>query len=83
MIVQKIQFLDLLINDFRTVAAEGAEFTFISQSFFLCWRALHLGVVAQCNKYIQVWILEKGQHFFGIYNHRVCTYLDVKYFSND
>jgi hypothetical protein len=32
----------------------GKEYTFISQSFFLCWRALHLGVVSQCNKYIQI-----------------------------
>jgi ubiquitin conjugation factor E4 B len=32
-------------------AAAAAEFNFISQSFFLCWRALHLGIVSQCNKY--------------------------------
>jgi len=27
------------------------EFSFISQSFFLCWRALHLGVVSQTTHY--------------------------------
>lgn len=30
------------------------EFTFISQSFFMAWRILHLGVVSQCNKYVQI-----------------------------
>lgn len=29
-------------------------FTFISKSFFLCWRALHLGVVPQCNSYLGI-----------------------------
>lgn len=33
-------------------APPAAEFNFISQSFFLCWRALHLGVVPQCNRYV-------------------------------
>jgi ubiquitin conjugation factor E4 B len=28
--------------------------TFISQSFFMCWRALHLGLVTQANKYISI-----------------------------
>eukprot|EP01032_Pedospumella_encystans_P017808 gene17808-20285_t len=32
-------------------AASTAEFNFITQSFFLCWRALHLGIVPQCNRY--------------------------------
>jgi hypothetical protein len=27
------------------------EFNFITQSFFLCWRALHLGLVQQYTKY--------------------------------
>mmetsp|Transcript_22473 Transcript_22473/g.32803 ORF Transcript_22473/g.32803 Transcript_22473/m.32803 type:complete len:1051 (+) Transcript_22473:62-3214(+) len=27
------------------------DFNFISQSFFSCWRALHLGVVQECVKY--------------------------------
>eukprot|EP01038_Epipyxis_sp_PR26KG_P006656 gene6656-9137_t len=27
------------------------EFNFITQSFFLCWKAIHQGVVSQCNKY--------------------------------
>lgn len=26
--------------------------TFISQSFFMCWRILHLGMVPQCNRYV-------------------------------
>ena len=28
-----------------------SDFTFITQSFFMCWRALHLGIVQQYNKY--------------------------------
>ncbi len=32
---------------------KDADFTFITQSFFLCWRALHLGIVSQSNQYAQ------------------------------
>lgn len=35
-------------------APPAAEYSFISQSFFLCWRALHLGIVPQCNKYVNI-----------------------------
>jgi len=34
--------------------ASTKEFTFVTQTFFMCWKALHLGVVSQCNKYIQI-----------------------------
>lgn len=35
-----------------TVTAK--EPTFLSQSFFLCWKILHLGIVTQCNNYINI-----------------------------
>jgi ubiquitin conjugation factor E4 B len=28
------------------------EYNFMTQSFFLCWRAVHLGIVPQFNKYV-------------------------------
>lgn len=34
--------------------APTGEFNFITQSFFLCWRALHLGFVPQCNRYLNI-----------------------------
>jgi ubiquitin conjugation factor E4 B len=37
------------------LAGTGAsEYSFITQSFFMCWRALHLGVVPQCNRYVNI-----------------------------
>ena len=36
------------------VPAATSEYNFITQSFFLCWRALHLGVVPQCNRYVNI-----------------------------
>lgn len=38
----------------QTPLPPKAPFSFISQSFFLCWRALHLGLVTQANKYISI-----------------------------
>ena len=31
---------------------QGVEFNFITQSLFMTWRTLHLGVVSQCNHYV-------------------------------
>lgn len=37
------------------------DFNFITQSFFICWRAIHLGIISQCNNYIN--ILRGLQHY--------------------
>eukprot|EP01031_Cornospumella_fuschlensis_P026243 gene26243-31702_t len=37
------------------------SFSFITQSFFMCWRALHVGVVPPCIKYVN--ILRGLQHY--------------------
>lgn len=35
-------------------SAQSTTYSFITQSFLFCWRALHLGVVSRCNKYVQI-----------------------------
>ena len=41
-------------SELPPTAAVTKDFTFITQSFFMCWKALHLGVVSQCSKYEQI-----------------------------
>ncbi len=49
-----------LTNVCPTIALPSApstitkEFNFITQSFFICWRAIHLGVISQCNNYVNI-----------------------------
>jgi ubiquitin conjugation factor E4 B len=40
---------DIQIPPFPTMSN---DFTFITQSFFMCWRVIHLGIIPQCNRYI-------------------------------
>ncbi len=39
------------------------EPTFLAQSFFLCWRILHIGIVSQCNHYAS--IIRGLSHYAG------------------
>ena len=41
-------------NSSDEVVAVGGEFTFVSQSFFMCWRGLHLGIVTAINDFHHV-----------------------------
>jgi ubiquitin conjugation factor E4 B len=41
----------------------GKEFNFISQSFFYCWRALHIGVVSEVDQYRN--IVRRLSHYSG------------------
>jgi ubiquitin conjugation factor E4 B len=48
--------------DARTITLTTAPpYNFITQSFFLCWRALHLGVVKLCDGYINE--LRRLEHY--------------------
>lgn len=49
--------------DARSIPLSSASFNFITQSFFLCWRALHLGVVKLCDGYINE--LRRLEHYRG------------------
>ncbi len=37
--------------EFRSKNKKEVKISFITQSFFFCWRTMHLGVVQQCNQY--------------------------------
>jgi hypothetical protein len=37
-----------------TTTPTTTEFSFITQSFFICWRVLHLGFINQYNRYIHI-----------------------------
>lgn len=39
----------------------NVEFNFITQSFFMCWRIIHLGIVPNCNRYFN--ILQALNHY--------------------
>lgn len=44
---------------------KGEEYSFVTQSFFLCWRAIHLGIVPLCNRYKQL-IQGLNHHWEGL-----------------
>ena len=52
-------------NGSGEVLAVGGEFTFVSQSFFMCWRGLHLGIVTAINDFHHV------VRYWGNYLHDV------------
>lgn len=43
-------------------AGNTTDYNFITQSFFGCWRALHLGYAQECNKYLL--IIRQFSHFY-------------------
>lgn len=73
-----------------TQEAVGGEFTFISQSFFICWRTLHVGFVPFCRRYLQVL---RGLSFYGeglasgdanaVNYFLMKTLLDIQLFTDD
>jgi len=57
----KLTTLSASDQDSATSLMPSTEFNFITQSFFICWRAIHLGLVSQFSKYINH--LRRLNHF--------------------
>eukprot|EP01039_Chlorochromonas_danica_P011200 gene11200-12488_t len=53
------------LNNPQPLEPCNESFTFISQSFFMCWRAVHLGIVPQCTRYKHI-VRNLSHHFAGL-----------------